>query len=73
MAGLQHFQIELELEESNWHFRDHSLRKTTRGQSRATEPDYGTEIADLKKRIASLESSTSWRITKPLRALKQKR
>jgi hypothetical protein len=60
-------------EESDFHYRDHAVRKVTRDQARASEPDYEHEIEALTKRINQLENSFSWRITKPLRALKQKR
>lgn len=70
MAGLAINQLELDHEESQLHRRDHSIRKVSRAQSRATEPDYEAEITQLKKQISTLKSSTSWRITAPLRWLK---
>lgn len=69
--------FDLDHEESEYHYRDHAIRLVTREQSRASEPDFEHEIASLKNKVKQLESSFSWRITKPLRALtralKQKR
>lgn len=61
--------LDINHELSDYHHRDHAIRKVTRAQARATEPDYEHEIEALTKRINQLETSFSWRITAPLRRL----